>query len=158
MSILQHELWPAIRKYIKLFGYRPDGGRCRIELRGVPREMHAEVTGARMPCVACGSEIQPFRQYRTPGAYYFAGTCPLSVSVGCARTKKASAEYSAIKKELGWDDEPKPTLQASCGVCENDLWYVKWDEGLRMHFLECGSCFHTRQPLGAGRPLKVMSA
>jgi hypothetical protein len=111
MSILTHALWPELAPYFRIERYAPDGGhkrpRIRIEVRALPPALHDRVTTAEMPCVACGAPIRfvrdraaaPKRGSPKPHLYY-AATCELRVSMGCARGAAARDEYARVRQVL----------------------------------------------------------
>lgn len=110
MSALAKQfVWPAIRQYLKIEKYSPDGGhrrpRIRIEWTSMPLALAVMVIKETMPCVACGRDINFVRQ-RTPakrgdhvGHLYYAPCCPLTVSIGCSRGNAARDEYNSVRAE-----------------------------------------------------------
>jgi hypothetical protein len=108
----QHKLWNQLHNYIKIETYSPDGGharpRIRIEWNPMPPALRRSALAASMSCVACGSAIQFVRARKqppgrgTPGALYYAPTCPLNVNMGCSRGAAVRDEYLAVRAECGY--------------------------------------------------------
>lgn len=103
--------------------------RVRIETHQMPDDLRAKVTTLIMPCVRCGVPIFCFRlrqdeadrMYRrrrrpkqtgfdfappeqepAPGCAYYACTCRITTSMGCARGKEARDEYERVRKHYGY--------------------------------------------------------
>jgi hypothetical protein len=112
MSLLDQPEWDTLAPHIRLQIYDRDGGhrhpRIRIELdTAAPLVVRQLALRIRMPCVACQTEIAPFRARRGKptrgagvGAIYFAAACPLRVTYACARGDAAKNEYLAIKSAM----------------------------------------------------------
>lgn len=106
MSILDHPIWPVLEPYINDQVYGRDGGpdhpRHRFDVHpptdGVLLRRFLATT---MPCVTCGTEIHPIRsRAKGRGQLYYAATCPLDVTYGCARSRAARTEYARLKLAL----------------------------------------------------------
>lgn len=109
-ALSQHQLYKKLEPFLKIEVYAPDGGhkhpRVRIEWKTIPPLLLAQALAATMPCVACGSSIAFVRQRKTSGRgstgrFYYAPTCPLTVSIGCSRGAAARDEYLAVRAEQG---------------------------------------------------------
>jgi hypothetical protein len=107
-TILEHPLWPLLRTMIRIEVYGRDGGpdrpRWRLEVDPPTPAAGRVLLLVTMPCVSCGATISPIRQRaartRDRGHFYFAPTCPLSVSLGCSRGRAAHAEYERVKLDV----------------------------------------------------------
>lgn len=103
-SLLEHASWGDVAPYVEATAYDRDGGhehpRWRLELRAdAPPEVREQALDVEAECAACGRPHRPFRE-RQGGSIYLAVACPLSVSLGCARSGLAAAAYVAIRDAL----------------------------------------------------------
>ena len=87
--------------------YSRDGGdenpRHRIELdKNTPEEWIGIALRWQGLCVKCGRGGTSYLRKRSGGrkGIYMAVTCPLSVNVGCARSKAASVAYERIVADI----------------------------------------------------------
>jgi hypothetical protein len=128
MSIVDHPAWQRFGGYFRVEVYDRDGGhyhpRVRLEV-DVPPALHRAAMEVRVPCVACGAAIAPFRtrQSTRVSKVYYAPTCPLSVNVGCSRGSAARDEYTRVRKALGVllpDEGGRPTTQTK--PAQGALW------------------------------------
>jgi hypothetical protein len=97
----------SLAPHIRIETYARDGGherpRKRIELATkAPPNIVSAALKMKMPCVACGRSIHPFRQRvaaskRSHHAHvYFAAACPLETSIACSRGREARDEYLRV--------------------------------------------------------------
>jgi hypothetical protein len=109
-SLIHHEQWPLLRRYIRVQHVRNDTehGRARIEvLPGFP--MH--LCDIQMRCVYCGEWINPLRRRKGEskrgkniGAWFIAVTCDLKTRISCSRSGEARNEYIRIVDDKRkWD-------------------------------------------------------
>ena len=101
MSLTAHPEWKNISPWIRIVAYDRDGGhahpRKRINIAPIDDVKLAEfLQSLTMPCVTCGREIHPIRFSRDWNMMYVAVTCPLTISIACARARAASEEYTRI--------------------------------------------------------------
>lgn len=116
MTLLNSPQFDLMRPYIFIEDYSRDGGhknpRFRIELRAPLVVMHMALD-LRLPCVACGHQMSPFRvrsgtrlKDYSAGIYY-AAACPLSTNISCSRGAKATQEYMRVRAAVLGRSEPK---------------------------------------------------
>jgi hypothetical protein len=102
MSILSHYEWPILRPWIRIERYARDtgrrGARVRLEIeRPDDGRVLRRLLAIVMACVSCGRDVHPVRERGGRSGLYFAPTCPLDVTFGCARGPKASREYLDVR-------------------------------------------------------------
>lgn len=101
-SILHHEVWPLVSKYLRVDESPRDpaghSSRVRIELGAMPHDIRRKALAATMLCVSCGYSIQPFRTRKNaPDSIYYACTCPTEINLSCQRSRKAHEEYDRVR-------------------------------------------------------------
>ena len=91
----------ALGNYLRVETYDRDGGhkhpRKRIEVE-TPADpvLRARFLAIEMPCVHCGAPIHPVRARNGWKTLFLAVTCPLDVTVSCARSNDARDAYVAL--------------------------------------------------------------
>lgn len=116
MSLLNSQCFPLLRPYISIEEYSRDGGhenpRFRIELRA-PVPVMRDALNLRLPCVACGQPMYPFRMRSgsrlkdNAAGIYYAAACPLATNISCSRGMQASKEYIRVRAAVLGLPEPK---------------------------------------------------
>lgn len=64
----------------------------------------------RVPCVACGSLMAPFRQRKGSRHPYFAVTCDQDRNNACSRGRKATDAYDEIWRMIRDSEPPQGSL------------------------------------------------
>ena len=110
-KVLEHPLFLALCKFVKVEIYDRDGGhahpRFRFEwIKSTLEDVNRAALEIECGCARCGATIHPFRRRKPSnerglGHVYLAVTCPLNVNVGCARSRVAADTYTAIAAALG---------------------------------------------------------
>ena len=91
----------ALGNYLRVETYARDGGhkhpRKRIEVVTPPDPgLASRFMAITMPCVYCGAPIHPVRARNGWKTLFLAVTCPLDVTVSCARSNDARDAYIAL--------------------------------------------------------------
>lgn len=98
-------LWEHVAPYFRVekHGRTPDAGSgaayFRLEFEPPVRFWRA-LLHVRVPCVACGVLVAPFRR-RVGGGSYYSATCVVSLNLACCRTADARADHACIVEALG---------------------------------------------------------
>jgi hypothetical protein len=74
-----------------------NGPRHRIEVR---HDAPLSVFDIEVACAHCGKPMHPVRR-DARGAWTFNVSCPLAVSVKCARMPESTATASAVREAIG---------------------------------------------------------
>jgi hypothetical protein len=130
MSIVDHTIWPALRVYLRPKFYEKDD-RYRIDMDTPPNTLWQQFLDTEMPCVKCARPVHPVRRRESWGSWFYAGTCLLTVTRGCARSRAAHEEYRRILAAL--KDDPPPQPKQSGLFDDGQREPAKWD-------LPCGQC------------------
>lgn len=100
-SIVFLPVWEKIAPNLLVDIYSRERGvrepRIRIGFVDLPESLSREIVMLVMPCVCCERPIHPLRKRLTDtwdgGRIYYAPTCPLTVRIGCSRSRAAELEY-----------------------------------------------------------------
>lgn len=139
MSILSHPGWPILRPYIRIERYARDTGRhgARVRLEIEPPtdgDTLRYLLTIQMACVHCRRIHNPVRpRARRPG-WYYAGSCPLRVTYGCARSRAARQEYLDVRAAVeAWRDtlEDLGDDAPDASPCQRTLFPMSHDRGGR---------------------------
>jgi hypothetical protein len=98
MTIFEHPLWPTLLKhlYLRRGVNGVNGPRQRIEVR---HDAPQTIFDIEVSCAHCGALMHPIRRDRR-GAWTFNVSCPLAVSVRCARMPESHATASAVRTAM----------------------------------------------------------
>jgi hypothetical protein len=104
MTIFEHALWPAILPvlYLRRGKLGVNGPRQRIEVRKAGRP--PGLAAVTIACAYCGRGMFPFRPNEW-GHLTFNVSCPLAVSVKCARMPASKAMAARVRAAMAeWAD------------------------------------------------------
>jgi len=120
-SLMAHAAWPHVAPLLTVeAGTRLASGnvhrRIELESAGLSERQLRMLLTVRVACASCGAGVCPFRQRlrssagrtQRPGRLYVSFTCPLDVSLACARGKAASDAAEALAKAIA-DHRRAPT-------------------------------------------------
>jgi hypothetical protein len=116
MMLTEHPRWPDLLPYIRLEVYDRDGGhthpRHRLEVQTPPAALAKDLLTIVVDCAGCGTPMHPVRQRQAGTVHlYLAVACPLSVMLGCARSRAAAEAYEQIVAAVkGRVDPRQPVL------------------------------------------------